>query len=101
MLGIFINTAYAVASADAIIGKIKTNIINPIVAVAVGLAFVMFLYGVLEYVQGGSNEKEIETGKKHIIWGIIGLVIMFGVNGIIKMITDTVNEDSGSPTQTQ
>ena len=70
--------------------KIVTNIFNPIVGVMFGLAFVVFLYGVLEFIQGGSNEKSVETGKRHMIYGILGLVIMVGVKGIIALIQSTV-----------
>jgi hypothetical protein len=91
MLSIFINTVHAADAADRIINSIKTNILNPIVAVMFGLALVMFLYGVLEFIQGGPNEKTLETGKRHIIYGILGLAIMAGVQGIIAQITETVN----------
>lgn len=90
MLSLFINTAYA-ADAVTIVDKIKTQILNPIVGVMFGLALVYFLYGMLEFVQGGANEKSVEKGKQHMIYGILGLVIIVGVQGIISMITATVN----------
>ena len=90
MFNLFINTAYA-ADAASIIGNIKIQIVNPILAVMFGLAFVMFLYGMLEFIQGGANEKSVETGKKHMIYGILGLVIMIGANGIVEMITKTIS----------
>ncbi len=89
MLNFFINTAYA-ASANDVINKVADNIFNPIIAVMFGLALIMFLYGVLEFIQGGANEKAVEKGKQHIIYGILGLVIMVGVNGIIELIRATI-----------
>jgi hypothetical protein len=90
MLNFFINTAYAAATADQIIARITTNIINPIMGILFGLAFVVFLYGIVEFIQGAGNEKAVEKGKQHIMWGILGLVIMVGFNGIITLISSTV-----------
>lgn len=90
MWSLLINTAHAASAVDDLVGKIKTNILNPIIAIMFGLAFVIFLYGVVEFIQGGANEKSIETGKRHMIYGILGLVIMLGVNGIIAQIISFV-----------
>lgn len=84
MLSLFTNVAYAVDC--AVCTKIATNIINPIIGLMFGLAFVAFLYGVLEFIQGGANEKTLETGKRHMIYGILGIVIMIGARGIIELI---------------
>lgn len=70
--------------------KIVTNILNPIIGVLFGVAFVVFLYGVVEYIQGGSNDKSLETGKRHMVYGILGLVIIVGANGIIALINSTI-----------
>ena len=41
------------------------------------------------------NEEARSTGIKHMIWGIIGMVIMLGVNGIKTIIQNTVNTIGG------
>ncbi|MBI3631949.1 MAG: hypothetical protein HY225_00675 [Candidatus Vogelbacteria bacterium] len=94
MLSFLINTAYA-ACADAptkigVIDNITTQIFNPIIGILFGVSFLVFLYGVVEFIQGSSNEKEIEKGKQHIIFGILGLAIIVGVNGLITLIGNTV-----------
>ena len=94
MFNLFINVAHA-ASADSIIGKIKTEIINPIIAVMFGFAFLVFLYGIVEFIQGADNEKEVEKGKQHIIYGILGLVIMVGCMGLVTMVQETVSQIGG------
>ena len=91
MLDLFISTVYAADDISCTIcDKIIANIYNPIVGVLFGVAFIVFLYGVLEFIQGGSNEKAVEIGKRHILYGILGLVIIVGVNGIIALIRSTV-----------
>ena len=53
------------------------------------VALVMFLWGVVQYVGKGDNEEARATGARHILWGLVGLFIMFGVFGIIHIILNT------------
>ena len=49
------------------------------------LAFLFFLIGMLRffYAQG---EEERSAGKQHMLWGILGLVVMFSVWGLVKLL---------------
>jgi uncharacterized membrane protein len=80
--------AYA-DSIDNFIFKINAQIINPIIEFAFLVAFVIFLYGVMEFVRGADNQDKRTAGKNHMLYGIIGFVIMFGVFGIISILTST------------
>ena len=73
---------------DDLFFKINANIINPIIEFAFLIAFVYFIYGVMEFIRGADNETKRTEGKQHMMWGIIGLVIMFGVFGIINILTN-------------
>lgn len=74
------------SNTDTLISKINTHIVNPIIGLMLAIALVVFLYGVFEYIAGASNEEKRDTGKKHIIWGLIGLFIMFGVFGLMNVL---------------
>ena len=43
-----------------------------------------------EFIQNADNSSKREDGYKHMIYGVIGLVIIFSVNGIIALITSTL-----------
>jgi len=75
--------------------KIKTQILNPFVALLLGLAVVYFLYGVVRFIVDYGNETARAEGKKHMIWGIVGLAIMISVYGIINLISNTIVSVSG------
>ncbi len=90
MFNFFINTAYA-ADIPTVINNIKSQIVNPIIAVMFGLALIYFLYGMLEFFQAGANDKAAEKGKEHMIYGILGLVVMVGARGIVDIIISTIN----------
>ncbi len=71
---------------DNLLSKINTQIINPLIGLMIAIAVVFFLYGVLEFIMGADNAEKKETGKQHMIWGIIGLFIMVAVFGIMNLL---------------
>lgn len=85
----FPNIAYA--SVDSFVLNINKMIINPIIILLFALAIVYFLYGIFEFISNQENEEKKTIGKSHMIWGIIGIVIMMGVFTILNMILSTFN----------
>ena len=67
------------------LGKIVVQIINPIILLLSAGAFVVFLWGVFEFVRNAGNATKREEGQKAILWGFVGLVIIFGAYGIINV----------------
>jgi uncharacterized membrane protein len=80
--------AYA-DSVDDLLFKLNDKIINPVIEFAFIIALVVFLWGVMEYIRGANNKDKRKEGSQHMIWGIIGFVIMLGVFGIITILTQT------------
>lgn len=70
-----------------LINNIKSFIINPIIGFMFAVAVVMFLYGIVEFIYGGDNEEKQEAGKRHMIYGVIGIFVMIGVFGILNLIS--------------
>ena len=86
-------TAYAAAgppeipaSAKTFIGKISTEILDPIIAIMFALATMYFFYGVAAYIWNPDNEEVREKGKIGMLYGLIGMFIMVAVFGILKFI---------------
>ncbi|MEI6042620.1 MAG: hypothetical protein WCQ00_03595 [bacterium] len=77
-----------------LITSISRYILNPLIVLAFAVAMVVFTWGVFDYIKGASDPKARETGRSHILWGIIGIAIMFSVFGIMRVISNTV----GGPT---
>lgn len=69
--------------------RINDAILNPFITLLFAVAFVVFLWGVFEFIRGADNEDARKKGGKNIQWGIIGMVIMFAVYGIIRVILST------------
>ncbi|MFA5095103.1 MAG: hypothetical protein WC447_00340 [Candidatus Paceibacterota bacterium] len=96
---LFINVAYASESVDAFISNVNKLIINPLIILLFGLAVVYFLYGVFQFISNSANEEAKTKGKSHMIWGIIGIVVMMGVFTILNMIMNTFNIEGINPEQ--
>ena len=72
------------------ITKIEAQILVPIITLLSLAAFVIFVWGVVQFMANSEDEEKRKTGQQHMLWGIIGLVIMFGANAIIALIRQTV-----------
>ncbi len=72
------------------IGKVQAEILTPIITLLTLGAFLIFLWGIVEFIAGATNEEKRAAGQQHMIWGIIGLVIIFGANAIVSLLKATV-----------
>lgn len=76
---------------DQFLLKVVTQIVNPIILLLAATAFVVFLWGVFIFIANAGEEAKREEGKKAILWGLVGLVIIFGAYGIINLALGTFN----------
>ena len=89
-----IQTAYAADVSPVVTGyitNILTQIVNPIIALLVGIAVLVFLWGVFEFVRNAESSEERKKGGLHMLWGAIGLFIMSSAYGIMNLIIGTIS----------
>ncbi len=65
-------------------------ILRPVSLLLFGIAFVIFVWGLVEFIRDSEGDDGRKKGKANIIWGIIGMVIMVSVFGIIRIIQGTI-----------
>lgn len=65
-----------------------SEILNAAIPVLVALGVVYFVFGVITYIVGGDEEAK-KKGRTRIIYGIIGLAIIIGVWGLVRILTNT------------
>ena len=92
---LFTNVAYA--SVDSFIKNADRLIVNPLITLLFALAAVYFLWGVFQFIANQENEEKKTTGKKHMIWGVIGITIMMGVWTLLNIVLNTFNISGITP----
>lgn len=71
------------------LNKINQYILNPLIVLAFAIAFVVFLWGLFQFILTQTSDANREEGKRKIFWGLFGMFIMFSVYGIIRLILST------------
>ena len=53
------------------------------------IALLVFLYGSFIFITNAANESERTRGRQHILWGIVGMVVMVSAYAILTVATGT------------
>ncbi|MDB5204592.1 MAG: hypothetical protein JWP09_620 [Candidatus Taylorbacteria bacterium] len=93
------NNIAASAAADKLIENISGVIVNPLIVLMFTFALVAFLWGVRAYITGADNPEVRAKGANGILWGIIGMALMFMAFTIVKISINTFG--LGQDTQTK
>ncbi len=75
---------------EEIISAVNTNIVNPLIFLALAVALIIFIWGVVSYFKNIDNAEERGQGIRHMIWGVIGLAIMISFKGLIVIIKNLI-----------
>jgi len=84
----FIPTAEA--SVTTLMNSIERVIINPLIVFIFALAVVLFLYGVVQYFVNSDKDEVRTTSKSHMLWGLVGMMVMVSVFFIMRLILSTL-----------
>jgi len=76
-----------------LVKKISFTILNPIISVIFGLAFLFFLWGIVEYIWQSDSDESRAKGTQHILWGLVGMFIMFAAFALVQIIVNTIGAD--------
>ena len=66
------------------------GVLNKLVGLLFVVATVVFLWGVIQYVIAGGDEKKLEQSRSFIIYGLIGLFVMVAMWGIVRAVCSTL-----------
>lgn len=82
-----VNTIYLGFYKSLIQGTVNSYLVPILIAIA----FIVFLFGVYKYfIQGAADEKNREDGRKFVLWGIIGFVVITSIWGIVNLVSGTI-----------
>ena len=74
-----------------LITKVSDAIVNPLVVLLFSVAFLVFLWGAFQFVYYADDTKMREDGKRHLLYGVIGMTVMVAARGIMEVLRDTSN----------
>ena len=71
--------------------KVVDLIINPILLLMFAVSFLYLVYGIFNFLRQDMNaaDKTRAESRDAIMWGIVGMVIMFSVFGLIQFVLGT------------
>jgi heme/copper-type cytochrome/quinol oxidase subunit 2 len=67
-----------------------TTLFSLIVPLLMGIAVVVFLWGIIKFIAHADNDKERTEGKQFMIWGMITLFIMVSLWAIVGFIQESL-----------
>lgn len=83
-------------AASQLIDRLVEYIINPAILIVFTAGFFMFVWGIVQFLW--NLEEGVQSdGKRHMVWGIVGMLVMVSVYGIIALIDNTFSLNIGNP----
>lgn len=79
------------------LNKINQFILNPLILLAFAAAFLVFFWGIFQFVASQTTDAGRDEGKRKIFWGLFGMFVMFSAYGLIRLILGTFGISAGYP----
>ncbi len=77
------------AEASNFVARVNEVILYPLIALLFALALFIFIYGCFEYIRHSADSSAHETGRMHILYGIIGMFVMLVAFSILSIAANT------------
>lgn len=80
----------ATCVAQEFLAQINLYIVYPFITLLTAVALLVFLYGGFRFVTNSDDSVAHAEGKKHMLWGIIGLLVMASAVAILEIATNSI-----------
>jgi hypothetical protein len=86
-----------ISSLSSLVNTFTTTLVKSLGTLFMSMAVVAFFYGVVQYIWGAREGKadKIAAGNQFMIWGLVGLFVMFSVYGIITFFGNAIGIQQG------
>lgn len=71
------------------LNKVNDLILNPLILLLFAISLVIFVYGIVKFLSLDVTDSARKEARSSIIWGIVGMLIMFSVYGVINLVLET------------
>lgn len=66
-----------------------------LVILLVGVAVLIFMWGVIKFVAAAGDEEKRKEGKTFMLWGIIGIFVLVSVWALVRVLTGAISAGVG------
>ncbi len=73
--------------------RLNEAILYPLITLMMAIALVIFLYGCFLFLSNAGNESARSKGKQHMMWGIVGMLVMISAYAILNIAAGTFGID--------
>ena len=77
------------AAASGLVNKFNDIILYPLITLLLAIAFLVFVWGAFQYVLNADSDEARSTGRKHMLYGVIGMLVMLSAWSILIIATAT------------
>lgn len=77
--------ASQVVAAQSIVETVKSVILYPLITLMMAVAMLVFVWGVFLYVKNGTEEASRSEGVRHMMWGVVGFIVMLSALAIFNI----------------
>ncbi len=85
----FAQTAQGSNYAQSLVDRVNQAITFPLIALLLGVAVLMFLWGIFEMVRGAESVEARQNGQRHMLFGVIGIVVMLSALTLLQIAART------------
>jgi hypothetical protein len=80
-----------------ILQNFQTYIIGPAIVLVFTAGLLVFMYGLVEFMIKVRESSDHKQGVQHMLWGLVGMLIMVSVGTILAIIQNTIGPGSLDP----
>ncbi len=77
------------AAAQSIVARVEAAFLFPLISFMFAMAFLYFMWGAYQFVANADSDSARDTGKSHMMYGIIGMLVMLSAFAILKIAAGT------------
>lgn len=82
-----------VEEAQRVLGNIEEAILFPLMGLLMALAVLVFMWGAFQFILNADDDGARQQGKSHMLWGVVGIVVMVSALAILKIAAGTFGVD--------
>lgn len=95
----FYSIAYATSSPGSVetaafVAKFNEIILYPVISLLFGIALLYFMYGCFIFIANADNSSARETGRNHIMYSVIGMLLMLLAYAVLSIAASTFGLES-------